>query len=57
MTNIFKNLSEIIGVFSAFIIFFALKGIGISPFLAFPLCMLLGWRVAAYFKNNEKGSG
>ena len=54
MTNIFKNLSEIIGVFSAFIIFFALKGIGISPFLAFPLCMLSGWGIAIFFKNNRR---
>ena len=54
--NIYK-LSETIGVFSAFMVFFILKNIGTSEFLAFPLCMLLGWRVAAYFKNNEKGSG
>ena len=57
MTKIFNNLSETIGVFSAFGVFFILKSIGTSEFLAFPLCMLLGWRVAAYFKNNEKGSG
>ena len=57
MTKIFNNLSETIGVFSAFVVFFILKSIGTSEFLAFPLCMLLGWRVAAYFKNNEKGSG
>ena len=57
MTKTFNNLSETIGVFSAFGVFFILKSIGTSEFLAFPLCMLLGWRVAAYFKNNEKGSG
>ena len=57
MTKIFNNLSETIGVFSAFVVFFILKSIGTSEFLAFPLCMLLGWRVVAYFKNNEKGSG
>ena len=57
MTKIFNNLSETIGVFSAFVVFFILKSIGASEFLAFPLSMLLGWRVAAYFKNNEKGSG
>ena len=57
MTKIFNNFSETIGVFSAFVVFFILKSIGTSEFLAFPLCMLLGWRVTAYFKNNEKGSG
>ena len=57
MTKIFNNFSETIAVFSAFVVFFILKSIGTSEFLAFPLCMLLGWRVAAYFKNNEKGSG
>ena len=57
MTKIFNNLSETIGVFSAFVVFFILKSIGTSEFLAFPLCMLLGWRVATYFKNNEKGLG
>ena len=56
MTKFLNNFSEIIGVFSAFVVFFILKSIGTSEFLAFPLCMLLGWRVAAYF-NNEKGSG
>ena len=54
--NIYK-LRETIGVLSAFIIFFILKSIGTSEFLAFPLCMLIGWRVAAYFKNNEKELG
>jgi len=54
MTNIFNNLSEIIGMFSAFIVFFVLKGIGISPFLAFPLCMLSGWGIAIFFKNNGR---
>ena len=57
MTKTFNNLSETIGVFSAFGVFFILKSIGISEFLAFPLCMLSGWRVAVYLKNNEKGSG
>ena len=57
MTKIFNNLSETIGVFSAFVVFFILKSIGASEFLAFPLSMLLGWRVAAHFKNNEKVSG
>ena len=54
MTKIFNNLSETIGVFSAFVVFYFEK-YRTSEFLAFPLCMLLGWRVAAYFKNNEKG--
>ena len=54
MTNIFNNLSEIIGVLSAFIVFFVLKSIGISPFLAFPLCMLSGWGIAIFFKNNGR---
>ncbi len=57
MNKIFNNFSEAIGVFSAFVVFFILKSIGTSEFLAFPLCMLLGWRVAAYFKNNEKELG
>ena len=57
MTKILNNLSETIGVFSAFAVFFILKSIGTSEFLAFPLCMLLGWRVASYFKNNEKDLG
>lgn len=51
--NAYK-LGETIGVFSAFIVFFILKSVGISELLAFPLCMLFGWRVAVYFKNNEK---
>lgn len=54
--NIYK-LREAIGALSAFIVFFILKSIGTSEFLAFPLCMLSGWRVAAYFKNNEKELG
>ena len=54
--NIYK-LRETIGVLSAFIVFFILKSIGTSEFLAFTLCMLIGWRVAAYFKNNEKELG
>tara|TARA_Y100000991_G_scaffold23296_1_gene14940 strand:- start:264 stop:479 length:216 start_codon:yes stop_codon:yes gene_type:complete len=54
--NIYK-LRETIGVLSAFIVFFILKSIGTSEFLAFPLCMLIGWRVAAYFKNTEKELG
>tara|TARA_B100000123_G_C25586402_1_gene365064 strand:+ start:508 stop:681 length:174 start_codon:yes stop_codon:yes gene_type:complete len=51
--NTYK-LGETIGVFSAFIVFFILKSVGISELLAFPFCMLFGWRVAVYFKNNEK---
>ena len=43
MTKIFNNLSETIGVFSAFVVFFILKSIGASEFLAFPLSMLLGF--------------
>ena len=54
--NIYK-LREAIGVLSAFIVFFILKSIGTSEFLAFPLCMLIGWSFAAYFKNNEKELG
>jgi len=53
MTKIFDNLNEIIGMLSAFIIFFLLKSIGISPFLAFPLCMLSGWGIAILLKSNQ----
>ncbi len=51
MDHILKNKHETLGVFSAFIIFFILKSIGVSPFLAFPVCMISGFGISHYLKK------
>ena len=38
------------------VFFSILKSIGTSEFLAFPLCMLLGWRVMHHSKTMKKGT-
>jgi len=51
MDHVLKNKHETLGVFSAFIIFFILKSIGVSPFLAFPICMISGFGISHHLKK------
>jgi len=49
--NLLTRNSELLGVASAFIIFFILKSIGVSSFVAFPICMILGFGISYYLKK------
>ena len=51
MDHTLKNKHETLGVLSAFIIFFILKSIGVSPFLAFPICMISGFGISHHLKK------
>tara|TARA_B100001179_G_scaffold79466_1_gene56079 strand:+ start:526 stop:681 length:156 start_codon:yes stop_codon:yes gene_type:complete len=51
MNHVLKNNHETFGVFSAFIIFLVLQSIGVSGFMAFPICMISGLGIALYLKN------
>ena len=51
MDHVLKNKHETLGVFSAFIIFFMLKSIGVSPFLEFPICMHPGFGISHHLKE------
>ena len=51
MDHRLKNKHETLGVFSAFIIFFILKSIGVSSFVAFPVCMILGFGISYCLKK------